>query len=361
MNPEAASPAKRDATPLRLLSWLSFRLEPAVDKLIEATMMRLSTVDEVKDSELLALGRAHLETDTPFASAEALRDHLIELISVRNLRHRPEALFALFRQFLQRLTLPRICHFLDLVLPQLTPVRAPWADATRTLLTCHHIRASPHANGQPYEPRVTIAYFFTSHDHIHHVRVLWGILPLLLFSDPRMVYPVNVYDFQGQAAHRLHKQHIQMGLRKGMAVLVYYRVEGGPHVNAIFQAVLIAHESAATRGKKNDNKFWKRVVPSETEFAWLPPDIAWAFCSDALRRRRDCQYLAFHQAHMGLHGRAFQANIFIVDMVFLGDTRSAEELAVFTNMAPERLCLGCGLRSSHPFSQVSGDHCWRLQ
>ena len=60
--------------------------------------------------------------------------------------------------------------------------------------------------------------------------------------------------------------------------------------------------------------------------------------------RRDCQYLAFDQAHMGLHGRAFQANIFIVDMVFLGDTRSAEELAVFTNMAPERLCLGCGLR-----------------
>ena len=43
---------------------------------------------------------------------------------------------------------------------------------------------------------------------------------------------------------------------------------------------------------------------------------------------------------MGLEGRAFQANIFIQDMVFLGDTRSAEELAVFTNMAPERLCLG---------------------
>ena len=129
VNPEAASSAKRDATPLRLLSWLSFRLEPAVDEL---------------DSDLLALGTTHLEMDTPFVSAEALRDHLIELISVRNLRHRPEALFALFRQFLQRLTLPRICHFLDLVLPQLTPVRAPWADATRTLWTCHHIRASSH-------------------------------------------------------------------------------------------------------------------------------------------------------------------------------------------------------------------------
>ena len=78
---------------------------------------------------------------------------LSQLISARNLRHRPEALFALFRQFLQRLTLPRMCHFLDLVLPQLTPVRAPWADATRTLWTCHHIRASSHENGYPFQPR----------------------------------------------------------------------------------------------------------------------------------------------------------------------------------------------------------------
>ena len=88
---EAACSAKRDATPLRLLSWLSFRLEPAVDELIEATMLHLSTVEEVKDSDLLASGTAHLEMETPLESAEALRDHLIELISVRNLRHRPEA------------------------------------------------------------------------------------------------------------------------------------------------------------------------------------------------------------------------------------------------------------------------------
>ena len=195
LHPEAASSAKRDATPLRLLSWLSFRLEPAVGELIEATMLHLSTAEEVKDIDLLALGTKHLGMETPFESAEALRDHLIELISVRNLRHRPEALFALFRQFLQRLTLPRLCHFLDLVLPQLTPVRAPWADATRTLWTCHHIRAVSHDNGHPYQPKVSISYFFTSHDNIHHVRVCWGTSPLLLFSDPRMVHPVDVNQF----------------------------------------------------------------------------------------------------------------------------------------------------------------------
>ena len=141
--PEAASSAKRDATLLRLLSWLSFQLEPVVDTLIDETMQYLSTTDKVTEPALLELGVKYLGPDVPLESIAALRDHLIELVSVGNLRHRPEALFALFRQFLKRLTWPRLCHFLDLVLPQLTPVQAPWVDATRTLWSCHHIRA-PH-------------------------------------------------------------------------------------------------------------------------------------------------------------------------------------------------------------------------
>ena len=74
-----------------------------------------------------------------------------------------------------------------------------------------------------------------------------------------MVYPVDVYQFQGQAVHRLNQQHIQLGLRKGMPVLVYYRVQSGAHVNEIFQAVLIAQESVANRGKRTENRLWKRL------------------------------------------------------------------------------------------------------
>ena len=48
-----------------------------------------------------------------------LQDRLIDLVSVGNLRHRPEALFALFRQFLKRISLLRLIHFLDSVLLQL--------------------------------------------------------------------------------------------------------------------------------------------------------------------------------------------------------------------------------------------------
>ena len=101
-----------------------------MEALLEETMLYLSTAEKVRETDLLALGTKHLDMRTPFESAEELRDHLIELVSVRNLKHRSEALFALFRQFLQRLTLPRLCHFLDLVLPQLMPVRALWANAT---------------------------------------------------------------------------------------------------------------------------------------------------------------------------------------------------------------------------------------
>ena len=43
----------------------------------------------------------------------------------------------------------------------------------------------------------------------------------------------------------------------------------------------------------------------------------------------------------------------VEDILFLGDTRSADDLAVFTGMAPERLCLGCGLRVEEPFAPLA--------
>ena len=45
------------------------------------------------------------------------------------------------------------------------------------------------------------------------------------------------------------------------------------------------------------------------------------------------------------------ADVFVEDILYLGDTRSADDLAVFTKMAPER-CLGCGLRVDEPFAPI---------
>ena len=56
--PDAASSTKRDATPLRLLSWLSFRLEPAVETLIEETMLYLSTEKATETDLYLRWGQS---------------------------------------------------------------------------------------------------------------------------------------------------------------------------------------------------------------------------------------------------------------------------------------------------------------
>ena len=186
-------------------------------------------------------------------------------------------------------------------------------------------------------PRVKISYVFTSHDHIHHVRIQWDGHPLLLFSDPKMVGPDYTTKFKEQSSHVTHQQHLQMGLRKGMAILVYY-VVGATQ----YQVVLLAHDSVLGRGGKNDNRLWKRVTPVVTEFAWLPPTIAESFCGNALYRDEARTYLAFDQPHFGLGTKGFDGPMLIEDIFYLGDTRSADDLAVFTGMTPERLCLGCG-------------------
>ena len=163
-----------------------------------------------------------------------------------------------------------------------------------------------------------------------------------------MVEALPVEHFSQQASHMTHQQHLQMGLRKGMAILIYY-VIGNTH----YQAVLLAEESVMNRGRRGENRLWKRVTPSVTEFAWLPPNIAESFCKNALYRDAARTYCAFDTSHLGLDTKNFVADVFVENILYLGDTRSADDLSVFTKMAPERLCLGCGLRVDEPFAPIS--------
>ena len=295
--PEAAASAKRDATPLRLISWLSYKLDAEVESLIEAAMLHLSTCEQVGGQILLQLGRQHLKLKDQVRTETDLRDRLIDRVSVGNMRHRPEALFSLFRKFMQRISLPRLIHFFDMVLPQLMPVQAAWADEGKTLWSCHHIRYLHTLEFYSKTPRVKISYLFTSHDDVHHVRIQWDGHPLLLFSDPNKVPSCSTDKLQGQASHVTNQQHLEMGLRKGMAILVYYIVG-----DAKFQVVLLAQDSVLGRGRKGVRRLRKRVTPVVTEFAWLPPAIAQSFCSTALYRDDARTYHKFGKPHLGLEG-----------------------------------------------------------
>ena len=85
-------------------------------------MEHLSTWEETEGGNVLQMGKKAVQQGDTIRMETELRDRLIDLVSVGNLRHKPEALFALFRQFMMRISLPRLIHFFDLVLPQLMPV-----------------------------------------------------------------------------------------------------------------------------------------------------------------------------------------------------------------------------------------------
>ena len=55
-----------------------------------------------------------------------------------------------------------------------------------------------------------------------------------------------------------------------------------------------------------------------------------SFCGNALYRDEARTYLAFDQPHLGLGTKGFDGPMLIEDIFYLGDTRSADDLAVFT-------------------------------
>ena len=120
------------------------------------------------------------------------------------------------------------------------------------------------------------------------------------------------------------------------------------------QAILIAEDSVVGRGGKGDNRLWKRVTPTVTEFAWLPPNIAESFCRNALYTGRlRVRIMPLTSLTWAWITPRFVTDMRVEDILFLGDTRRADDLAVFTGMAPERLCLGCGLRVEEPFAPLA--------
>ena len=99
------------------------------------------------------------------------------------------------------------------------------------------------------------------------------------------------------------------------------------------------------KGGENTHKLWKHVVPRSTEFAWLPRELAEAFCVPALQLDANRQYGTLAQC---VPRQTLRSVITVDQLYFIGDSRSASELEVFINMPIERLRVGCGLQCTLP-------------
>ena len=244
----------------------------------------------------------------------------------------------LLADFLQRLPLPRLVHFLDMILPQMVPVQSPCQSRRRRFASSYRVaeRAACGEWDVGYTLNVTKLYW--SRSGIMHVAVAWDHKPLLLLATA-LLPNRNTASFESEAGPPYDKQRIQMGLRSGNTVLISFR-SGVGH----FQCVLIALSADLHTNKQwqGQHKFWKYVSPLRTYFAWLPERLARTYCSAALDKCSDIPYGEVHH----LQGRdEDEKHSFVFQNIYhIGDTKSAQELEVFLRMSRERLRLCCGLQ-----------------
>ena len=83
--------------------------------------------------------------------------------------------------FLQRLPLPRLVHFLDMILPQMVPVQSPCHSGRRRFASSYRVaeRLAGGEHGVEYPLNVTKLYW--SRSGIMHVAIAWDHKPLLLW------------------------------------------------------------------------------------------------------------------------------------------------------------------------------------
>ena len=246
---------------------------------------------------------------------------------------------------IQRLPLPRLVHFLDMILPQMVPVQSPCQSRRRRFASSYRV-AERHAGGERgVEYTLNATKLFWSRSGIMHVAIAWDHKPLLLLATA-LLPNRTTESFEREAGPPYDKQRIQMGLRQGNTVLICFR-SGVGH----FQSVLIALAADLHTNKpwQGQHKFWKYVSPIRTYFAWLPEQLARTYCSAALDRRSDLPYGEVH--HLQGSEYDFRHSMVFQNIYHIGDTKSAQELEVFLRMSRERLRLCCGIQctdSLHP-------------
>ena len=99
-----------------------------------------------------------------------------------------------------------------------------------------------------------------------HVAIAWDNKPILLLATA-LLPNRTTESFQMEAGPPYDKQRIQMGLRSGNTVLIYFRSGVGHYQSVLIALAADLHTNKPWQGQ---HKFWKYVSPIRTYFAWLP-------------------------------------------------------------------------------------------
>ena len=129
---EAALSQKRDAAPLRLLSWLTFGLPRKLTSLLEQLMEHFAQYSVPQMDHINEILQDRFRPCESLTSREQVRDFIVQKICSWNEQWQPTSLLLLFEGFLKKYSLARLTLFLDMILPQLEPVHTRWDDPSKS-------------------------------------------------------------------------------------------------------------------------------------------------------------------------------------------------------------------------------------
>ena len=126
-----ACPRHRDAAPLRLVSWMSCEPPAHIEALLRQLMLLFAEVQPVASEQVVSAARRALDLpEKPQVSWDEIRDAIINGLVVGGNSSPPPEVTGLLSGFLRRFPLPRLVHFLDMILPQV-PVKSPCRTSAR--------------------------------------------------------------------------------------------------------------------------------------------------------------------------------------------------------------------------------------
>ena len=334
-----ACPRHRDAAPLRLVSWMSCEPPAHIEALLHQLMLLFAEVQPVDSEQVISAARRALDLpEKPQVSWDDIRDAIINGLVVGGNSSPPPEVTGLLSGFLRRLALPRLVHFLDMILPQMVPVKSPCRTSARRFSSSYLMEERSRNSYYAADLDCKVCHLHWSRAGVARVFIDWNQQPVLLLAT-RLLANRDAKFFQYGKGAAYDRQQIQMGFRKGNTVLIHYR-----RGSDLYQSVLIMQDADLKQGKVSpeQHKYWRYVAPVRSYFDWLPEKIATTFCSIALEAFPGRKHGELE--HLEEMDNPRYASMCFQNIYHIGDTKSGQELEVFLTMPLERLRLGCGIQ-----------------
>ena len=106
--------------------------------------------------------------------------------------------------------------------PQMVPVQSPCHSGRRRFASSYRVEERLAGGEHGVEYPLNVVKLYWSRSGIMHVAIAWDNKPLLLLATA-LLPNRTTESFQMEAGPPYDKQRIQMGLRSGNTVLIYFR------------------------------------------------------------------------------------------------------------------------------------------